>query len=271
MRESVAELASRDAEIKSAVDKVAGQAPQGLDEIKSRMDAIEGALQSAQSAIEAAGKAASAAATDGGEVALLTGRLDELQQNVVALERAGSAATEVRQAQQAKGGELAAAVASLETPLHAGQPFTAELEKVAAISPGLTGIEELRPHAATGVPSVADLALRLQAIAERETGTLAASPAVGGEGLWTGLRSRISGLVTVRDLGKARWIDGMTVASRQAGQGDIQQAVATLQAIEGSPPEELRGWLAEAQARAALDRAAQTVAEAARKEAAGRP
>lgn len=233
------------------------------------MDSIESALRSAQAAIEAVGKAPSGGDADGGRLALLTGKIDEIQQRFATLEKAAPAAS--FEAQAAKGGELAAAFAGLEAPLEGGQPFTAELEKIAGISPALTGLEELRPHAATGVPSAANLALRLQAIADREATALAPAAASEEQGLWVGLRSRMSGLVKIRDLGKARWIDGMTVASRQLAQGDVEQAAATLQAIEGPPPEELSGWLAEAQARAAIDRAAGVLAAAVRKETAGTP
>jgi hypothetical protein len=233
------------------------------------MDAIESALQSAQAAIEAVGREVPGGDADGGRLALLAGKIDELQQRFAAFEKAAPAASS--EAQEAKGGELAAAFASLEVLLEGGQSFTAELEKIAGISPNLTGLEELRPHAATGASSAADLALRLQAIADREATALAPAAAGEEQGLWVGLRSRVSGLVKIRDLGKARWIDGMAVASRQLAQGDIQQAVATLQAIEGPPPEELRAWLAEAQARAAIDRVAGILAAAVRKETAGTP
>jgi hypothetical protein len=82
--------------------------------------------------------------------------------------------------------------------------------------------------------------------------------------VWAGLRSRISGLVKVRDLAKARWADGITQARQHLARGDVEQAIATLRAIEGKPPEELSGWLADAQARAAIERGAAVLAQAVR-------
>jgi hypothetical protein len=131
-------------------------------------------------------------------------------------------------------------------------------------SPNLPGLAELKPFAATGAPRIADLALRLQAIAEREAGSPAPVNANQTSGVWAGLRSRIAGLVKVRDLGKARWADGLTEAARHLVRGDIEQAIAIVQAIEGPPPNDVKAWLDAARARAAIERAASLLGDAVR-------
>ena len=263
----LAELAKRATDMQSAVDKVSSQAPAGLDELRSRIDAVESSVQNAQRAIETAAQAPSGGETAGNQLAAVTAKIGEVEQKLAALERAGASS----EASESKSGELSTAFASLATALEAGQPFPAELEKIAGISPTLSGLEELKPHAATGAPSVADLALRLQTIHDREAPALAPAQPAEGQGVWAGVRSRIAGLVSIRDLEQARWIDGMAAASRQLAQGDLQQALATLQAIEGPPPEELKAWLAEAEARAAVNRAARAMAEAVGRETGGTP
>ncbi len=259
------------AELKSTLERISGETPRGLDEINSRIEDVESKLQSALAAIESAGQAASGDEAASREIEALRGSIEELNEKVAALAKAPPAPSPAPAPQESKNTELAAALTDLERVLEEGRPFAAELDRIAEISPGLAGLEELRPHAATGAASLADLSFRLQAMVDRETVQREPAAAGGEQGLWDGLRSRISGLVKIRDLDQARWIEGMTAAMRHLARGDSRQAVAVLQAIEGPVPEELKAWLTEAQARAAVDRAEQMLAEAVHKEASGPP
>ncbi len=269
--EEIARIGALATEVKSTLDRVSGETPQGLDEIKSRIDAVESTVQSTLAAIEAARPAASEGEETAKQIEALRGIIAALDEKVATLEKVPPSpppapretSTQIEALRdsfaalnekvaalekapvapppappETSNTKLAAALANLEMPLEKGRPFAAELDSIAGISPGLAGLEELRPHAATGVASIADLAARLQAMVDRETAEHAPAAAADDEqGLWDGLRSRISGLVKIRDLDQARWLDGMTAATRHLARGDSRQAVAVLQAIEGPMPD----------------------------------
>jgi hypothetical protein len=269
MREEIGRLTSLADETKSKLDQVSSEATGNLDELRSKMGAMESALQNVQAAIETLNQRAPQPATDDGRLTLLTKRMDELQAKLAAVENATPPATS--ETRPAEDEQLAAAFADLRKAADSGQPFAVELEKVAALAPAAGGLEELRAHAATGAASAGDLAARLQTIADQSTAPSLPATGDGEQGLWDGLRGRITGLVKIRDLAEARWADGIADAIRLLAGGDSEKALTTLEAIDGKPPEPLRAWMADARARTAVNRATTQLAAAVREQSAGGP
>ncbi|PTM96394.1 COG4223 family protein [Mycoplana dimorpha] len=96
---------------------------------------------------------------------------------------------------------MAKAVASsaLKTAIDRGGPYLAELEAFASIAPEDPSIAPLRAHAATGVPSRADLVRAFQPVADAMIE--ASHRPAGDQGIVDRLLSSAASLVTVRPVG----------------------------------------------------------------------
>ncbi|MEQ8586784.1 MAG: mitofilin family membrane protein [Thalassobaculaceae bacterium] len=140
--------------------------------------------------------------------------------------------------------------------------FSAELDAVAAAAldqPEVaTAIATLRDHAG-GVPSTADLRSRFPSVA---ASVIDASIVGADEGVIGTALTRIASLVTLRrtetDDGDA--IDAIVNrAEAAANAGDLPAAVEALSALDGDPATVAAPWIAEAQARIAVNGAVRTL------------
>jgi hypothetical protein len=134
-------------------------------------------------------------------------------------------------------------------------PFAAELKTFHALMPDADEANALSAIAPHGAPAAADLARQFPSIASRALAAERASGATTWLGrLWAGL----SNLVVVRRIGDAKGADSEAILARAGARldaGDLAGAVAQLRALKGSAKATLAPWLAEAQARLAVDRA----------------
>lgn len=177
--------------------------------------------------------------------------------------------------EQADATAFMLAVGRLGAALNEGRPFAPELDtlnKLASADPQLTSaapaLEALAPHAATGAPSEIRLVARFpetaRAIVQAAQQDDASGVVDAEEGGWfDGLIGRVTDLVTVRPVGAD--VEGDSPAARVARAeahlqtGDLESAVVELELLTGAPAEAAAAWLADAQARLAVEPAFRTL------------
>lgn len=163
-----------------------------------------------------------------------------------------------------RGRALVLVVAQLRETLRGSGPFGRDLEALAAIGgddPEVTkAVAMLKPLAAKGLPSVAELRDRFDPVA---TAVSQAAGRAEGDGWMARTVDRLSSLVTVRRVdGKAddTSVDGiLTRAEMRLKEGDLGGAVRALDDLTGPASAAAQPWLKEARTRLAVDRALATL------------
>ncbi len=211
-------------------------------------------------------------------------KLQEIEQQVLALRAALDTATAQRTVLQGQIAELQgrmtalseARLASLREPLvqligwaelreHArrGEGFAREATALGTYAEAQggnlkTAFADLQPFAEQPVPSAAALAGRFPALAaqQRATPTATDATAAADKAWWQRAIDKLSGLVSIRRAGApdAATVDGrLDLAAGALAQGDLKAAVAELDGLTLIGP--LNDWRAQAQARLKLDAA----------------
>ncbi len=199
-----------------------------------------------------AGDAALAAAT--AEAKRNAGELAALRERLAKLEAAQQAQAPVEAERKQT---LVVAVGQLREALADSKPFTAELEAVTALGGG--EVREMTagiaPFAATGIPTVAELRMQFQEVAD---GVVAAS-ATPEDADWVDKAlSQAASVVKVRKVGPVEGSDAAAIVSRAEaglGLGDLQGAVDEMAALTGAEAEAAQDWLGKARARLASEQA----------------
>jgi hypothetical protein len=118
-------------------------------------------------------------------------------------------------------------------------------------------IAPLAPHAETGIPSLAGLKAAFPAVAR----AVVARSRGGGEDDWVaGMLERLSDLVTVRSLdpdGRVQGTGAGAVVARAGGHleaGELAEALAELESLQGPAAEAAGSWRGQAAARLAARR-----------------
>ncbi len=174
------------------------------------------------------------------EFARLTARLDSL---------------ETGQARTAEAAAAALAAAALLEAAQTSRPFPDELAALDQVSPPSAELHALRGLAAVGAPSHAALAIQFPEYAARAAG---ASRATGeGRGLWARIQATLSRVIMVRRVGDlpGNGVDALLArAERQLDDGDVDQALRTLDELPPAGREAVEPWVARARTRAEIDR-----------------
>lgn len=151
---------------------------------------------------------------------------------------------------------LAANQLAATTATSAG--FAIELEALRTAAPANAEIsatlDALAGHS-SGVPSLAVLRDRF---ARTAAGAVDASVVGSGEGLIGQALTRVASLVTIRRTatGSGDGLDAALVQAETAlAAGDLAAAIAALKPLDGDPAKAVAPWLADAEARAAVDAA----------------
>jgi hypothetical protein len=167
-------------------------------------------------------------------------------------------------AADATRGALMLAVGQLATALAGSAPYAPPLAAVAALTEGDAelgpAIAALQAWAATGVPTLAELAGRFDtvSVAAARAAMIPDRPGWVGEVL-----ARLSRLVVIRRTGgdavHASSGEGpdavLARAEARLKAGDLAGAVAALSTLEDGPAEAVKPWLVDARARVAADAA----------------
>ena len=162
---------------------------------------------------------------------------------------------EAEQSRLAEAAASALAAAALMEASQTSHPFGEELAALDAISPPSSDLRSLRRLAETGAPSRASLAASFPDFAARA----AAAAGVPAQGASIGdrIQNALSRVVTLRRVGD---VPGDSVdarlarAERQLGDGDLEAALKTLEALPTVTREAMSVWRTRAERRAEIDR-----------------
>ncbi|MCW5699542.1 MAG: hypothetical protein KIT00_06860 [Rhodospirillales bacterium] len=166
-----------------------------------------------------------------------------------------------RATEEQTAGATAAALAlnGLGQALGGSGPFADELAtlKQAVGDDAAAGeaVAALEPHAAAGVPTLADLYSRFPAVTEA---VVQADTEMQEEGWEARVLNRLQSLVSIRRTGEAAVESGgvdsvLSLAEQRLAKGDLQAAVSALEGLEGAPAEAAGDWVADAKARLTAD------------------
>jgi hypothetical protein len=205
---------------------------QGIERILTSLKQIENGLSAQQSAIRS-----------------MTGLIGELQSRLSASRQQVSPAP-------SQANELASALLQLKSAVEEGRPFEQELQRLKALIPEGKEIEELAPASATGIPKASDLSGQLGRLVDdlREPTNHQAGPSEAS-GIWVALRSKVSSMISVRELKDARWLDAAEGLLERVNQGDLESGVREMKLIGEPAPDVLAAWLQAAEARVRADQA----------------
>lgn len=207
----------------------------------------------------------------------LAPRLDALDQQVAALPKSN---------EQQHAVAMIVAVGELRSALAGDKSFTAELSTLndlahddETLRPRLQPVvERLAPLSDAGVPTLSQLAAGFPATEIARAGEAELAGEVTDDNwlkrFWRGLGHSISEVITVRPTGPD--VEGDDTLARLAraeaklGEGDLAAAVAEVKALTGLAAETAAEWLAQAEARLAIEEAAAQLADISTRELAPR-
>ncbi len=207
----------------------------------------------------------------------LAPRLDALDQQVASLPKSN---------EQQHAVAMIVAVGELRSALASDKSFAAELSTLTdltqddeALRPRLKPIvDRLSPMADAGVPTLSQLAAAFPATEIARAGEAELAGEVTDDNwlkrFWRGLGHSISEVITVRPTGPD--VEGDDTLARLAraeaklGEGDLGAAVAEMKALTGLAAETAAEWLAQAEARLAIEEAAAQLADISTRELAPR-
>ena len=276
------DVASRVAKLEAAG---AGPAPTAADAaLSNRLAGLEGEVKALADTIGALGRrsddttaaARDARAKSDGAAAAVTALaqkvgnpltksdLDVFDQRVAALERShktleaelakSSAVSSAAAASGDRAVRLAFAANAVKAVVERGEPFASELATVKALGADPAKLAPLEPFAASGVPSVGTLALKLAELAPSLRAPAGAPASAPGENFLQRLQINAEKLVRVRPVGEAEGdaaSGGVARAAGMAARDDLAGAVAELAKLPPSERAPAESWIKQAQARAA--------------------
>ena len=258
--ERVAELADRVASLEQGL---AGGDP-GQPEIAAALDPLAREVEQAQAATSALADRVDA--VDGRVAAAvdeLAAALTGFDARLAGVETIGERVSRGVAAEQT----LALAFGQLRDQLDREEPFAvayATISNIVANDPDLVAVlEPLAEHAATGVPTRADLSGRFPALAND---VLAAADTVEDPGWIDTVLANVRGLVTVRrSPGLVAGDDPDAILARaeyHVLNGAFDTAVAEMETLDAGATEAVDAWVADARARLAAETALTTLAGA---------
>ena len=181
------------------------------------------------------------------ELSSLDERLAKLEAALPGLEDAVG-----KEGAQAKSAALAIAFANLRAAVDAGRPYATELDTLTALSPSTEDLGVLPAHAATGIPTLPELARSFAIARDAAVGAVASPPAEAS--LLDRLLASLNGLVKIRRVDAAAPGDSTGAALARAegllGQGDLEAAIKEVETLDGPARAPFSVWLDQARARA---------------------
>jgi hypothetical protein len=265
--------AARSAGDAMAEAKSASAGLSGLTDLSTRLDAMDARIAGAETALKtadaelasfrntlsqaAAAPAGSTAPADVAALAALGLRIDALEKDVASLKSATAQATGDGTASFTSA--LSQALSDLKAKVAAGTGYAEEHDRIARMVPAAAGLQTVGARAAEGLPNasglVAELRAAIPALPQPET-------PVAEDGSYLGsLMNSLSGVLNVRTIGEADWPGVAGQAADFAEAGDLNQAIAVIDAAEGEKPMALVQWRDRAAARLQLEAALAEVSD----------
>jgi len=234
----LAALSARVGKLEGAPDP---QAAARLDDLDRRLSAARADLDLRIAALER-----NALTTDiPARVATVTSEQAALEARVSRLENVEPNVTMKRAAAEI-------ALANLVRASATAGPFASELATFRALMPAAVEAGELAPFALHGVPTQATLALQFPDMAARALEAENRAKA----NTWLGrLWANIGNLIVIRRTGERKGEDSESVLARagtRLNAGDLDGTVKEMKSLKGSARASAQGWLAQAEARQAI-------------------
>jgi hypothetical protein len=263
----------------SKINLQTGQLAAAMDELRKSLkaeterlsgfnDSGEAARGEAQQALAAIEDLRATLARIEEENKAQAGEIAQIRDQITGLKSAAAApqapAPEAPAPQADAGAEadrLASDLIALQTASAEGRPFEGELAALAAAMPKSDDIPAAAAYAKQGVPSRTTLLERLKAFVDES----AAAETDGSEeesGLWDTVKKKVGSVVRIRPLEDAAFLDAARGSVGMMENGDLAAAVRHLEQTEGTPPEPIRLWIADASSRLQLDQAVERLSDA---------
>jgi len=192
-----------------------------------------------------------------------TAKVDEISQRIETLEASTAAAGTTASAASAASAAVLA-VGQLSDAVGGGGSFSAEFQALKATvgtdAEMVEAVAALEPHAASGTPTVADVADLTNRFSTAAADIVRAEAALHGDGWMEQAVNRVTSLVSIRRTGtRAAAAGGVEAAVARAeellGGGDLAGAVDALSGLEGPAVDAAAGWLKDARSRLAVEKA----------------
>jgi hypothetical protein len=173
------------------------------------------------------------------------------------VERLDGRITALETAQQSVADAAAAALAvsTLAEAAGGSRPFSEELAGLQRVLPGSPSLRALDPLARLGAPTRAGLAVQFSNLAGRAA-SAARNPGADAD-LFARIRYALSSIVSIRHVGSIKGSTPDAILARGQvllDEGDIEGAVAALEALPDPAREVLAPWFAAANRRIEIDR-----------------
>lgn len=256
--------------------------PVDLTGITTRLAELEGRLAGLGDAANRLDALSSETATQKAEIETAQAKLENvanLNDRLTALEgeakTLGAGLTEITQdnadiaLKRQRAAALVLALGQLRASLSSDRPFSAELaaaEDLGRADPDVAAklapaLDPLKPFADIGAPTLSQLQASLPTATIAQAASAdAAGDALGVESGWLQKTlNRLSELVTVRPVGDVEGESALAHLARteaRLGAGDLAAAVAEAKGFTGQAATAAKDWLAQAEARLAVDAAA---------------
>jgi hypothetical protein len=184
----------------------------------------------------------------------LSSRIETLEKDVASLKQSGGTAN-------ADTAVLSQSLADLKAKIAAGTPYQDEFERVKLMVPAAEGLDVLSSTATQGLPNAEGLASELKVLATAMPKNDAA-PAATDESWWGSTVNVMSGLITIKTVGAADWLQLANQSAEFAQQGDLAKAISALEQSGAALPMELQQWHDRANSRLALEQALEKTSNA---------
>jgi hypothetical protein len=238
-----------------------GTGGEGVNELRSRFDAIVGTTRGLDQAVQSLSQKVQGLAGQGGGESREAVRAEIAAQTAVLQQRLSSAERELetltrtqteRQA-DARTASLTLALTNLKRAVSDGRPFPAELAAVEMLSASKLPVSQLGAYKDGGVATMADLQSEF---AEASKKTIEEHYGNKSSGFMGEMLNRAKSVVQIKPAdssgdGVEAILGRMTTALKS---GDLKTALLQGAALD-HPPQEMMTWFAKAQARAAADEA----------------
>ncbi|SLN15256.1 uroporphyrinogen-III synthase [Oceanibacterium hippocampi] len=270
-------------ELRQRIDELAGRIDAGtgadadtdalaaeIAELRQGANGIENEIAALGARVDRNATLSGDLSSQASDIGALREKLSALEQQTAEREAAGEKATADAQsrierleaAREARAGldermALALAINQLSAATQGSSPFDQEL----AVASGLAGealqptLAELVPHAAAGLPTLAEL----RASFDEEARQIVQAARELEDGDWLGhAMARIASVITIRRVGEVEGVEADAVVARAEvllARGDLAGAVAELDGLTGAAATAAADWLGQARARLALDTA----------------
>lgn len=230
----------------------------GIDRVSADLDSAVGRIANLDDAVGKIAGLDDEVRTNGEIGTALAARLDAVDQR---LDRIAKALESTRSGRERAGAFLLAANQLAAAATGSGS-FAPEIEALRAAAPAddtvMAALETLAGHAG-GVPS---LAVLRRGFSQAAANAVDASVVGSGDGVVGQALTRVAALVTIRrtETADGDGLDALLLRAETAlAGGDLEGAIEAVRKLDGDPVKAVAGWLADAEARAAVDAAARTL------------